>query len=74
VCEGGCFLTNHKGFRAYKLGYVRCTPCGKWLRRDEIVKVDAQGSPVCPFCHTRLRLKRRRALSVGGSLEVSCFG
>lgn len=55
-------MTNHDGFQAYKLGYVRCTPCGKWFRRDTVVEVDAQGSLLCPVCHRRVRLNRRRVL------------
>lgn len=55
-------MTNGNGFQAYRHGYVRCTPCGKWLRKDTIREVDAQGSLLCPLCHRRVRLKGRRVL------------
>jgi hypothetical protein len=57
-------VANRNGFRAYELGFVRCTPCGKWLRK-EILEVDAQGSLLCPFCHRRVRHNRRRVLKEG---------
>jgi hypothetical protein len=63
VLEGGRFLTNHKGFRPYEHGYLRCTNCSTWVKEDKVVRFDAQGSPLCPdpHCHRRLRGKRRRS-------------
>jgi uncharacterized Zn finger protein (UPF0148 family) len=55
-------VTNRNGFCAYKNGYVRCTSCGKWLRREDVIEVDAQGSLLCPVCHRRVRLNRRKVL------------
>jgi hypothetical protein len=57
-------LPNYKGFRPYEFGYVRCTPCGLWIRRESVSALDAQGSPLCPRCGSRIRLGARRTFKV----------